>query len=213
MFTLFNLVVRIGLLSIAPAVRETRGQLRARTNLLWQLLSLFSYRREVVVDRKSRYVSIATRRLWFLADDRAIPFRSIERIDYGFKSMPTSIGRGIDGAGVSDNIETFSVSLVLNPEADETRGEIVELFAFRGDGSGEVPTFNEAINFEGAQEEESLAFVRALQRHVGVGLSKATPRLEDDAGRRWACTDCGRPGPPRERPCYYCGGEVRPEVA
>jgi hypothetical protein len=206
----FDLILRSTLLSLGPSVREHRGRVIARTNFLLRALTLFSYSHEVVVDRKSRYVSVSTRRMWFLKSGEAIPFRSVQRIHYGYASLPTSVGHTTDGVGVTDRLEKFTVALILEPEAGETRGREVELFAFRGEGSGDGLGLHNIIDLEGAQETTSLQFVRLLQKHIGVSLAEATPHLADSHGRKWTCLGCGRPGPPNARRCYYCGGEVAP---
>jgi hypothetical protein len=82
------------LLTLAPQVDERDGVLRARTPILIRLLSLGMVHREVVVDRRARYVTIDARWCWLIKRKRVIPFRQIHRIEYDYERTATSLRRG-----------------------------------------------------------------------------------------------------------------------
>jgi hypothetical protein len=203
------------LLTLAPRVHEQHGVLRARTSVLIRLLSLGTVRREVVVDRRARYVTIDERYLWLIRRKRAIPFRQIHRIEYDYERTPTSLGRGYDGSvGSRDEVESFRVGLVLRSRTDipdshaHLHEERVHLFSFHGDGRGEAVR----LDLEGQQEALSRQYVERLRALIGVGFGHELPQLHDDEGREWSCERCKRPGPPRAGKCYYCGGALTPSA-
>jgi hypothetical protein len=203
------IVYKSSWLSVGPHIWVDGDHLFGRTSLLLRCLSLFSYDVKLHVDRTAQYVYLDRRSFWFFARHRVIPFRHVERIAYGFDSV------GTDWAGAgrfwqrTDQLETFSVDLVLKG------GETVPLFRFRGEGA--VSTgFTGAllgdslIDVEGTQADASRAFVDLLAKYLGVGLGKPMPQLKDEGGRVWACSSCGRAGPPRKAKCLYCGRELLP---
>lgn len=199
------------LLTLAPRVFEHDGVLRARTSLLARMLTLGMVRREVVVDRRARYVTIDDRYVWFVHRKRVIPFRQIHRIEYDYHSTPTSLARGYDGGiRTGDEVESFRVGLVLRPRTDvpashaDLYEEYVHLFSFHGDGRGQTTV----IDLEGQQEELSKHYVERLRALTGVGFGHELPQLRDEIGRAWSCERCQRAGPPRPGRCYYCGGTL-----
>lgn len=201
------------ILTFAPSVSERDGVLRARTSRLLQVLTLGAMVREVVVDRKSRYVIIEQRLLWLHRRKRVIPFRVIRRIAYDYDRTVTSIHGTIKGAVTGDEVERFDVALIVC-ERDEVPAshthlyeERVPLFSFHGEGQSRH--FTLAVDLEGQQEQLSRSYVDRLCALTGVGFGHELAQLTDVAGQIWACTGCGRPGPPRPGRCYYCGGELR----
>ena len=176
-----------------------------------RLLTLGSFRRQVVVDRRSRFVSIERRLLWLFKSTRLIPFRHIHRIDYDYERTTTSIRGSRHGAGSGDEVESFRVALVLRAREDlpeshrHLEEEHVHLFSFHGEGQGQLTTF---VDFQGQQAELSRRYVERLRELIGVGFGHELPQLHDDRGRAWTCQGCGRPGPPRAGRCYYCGGAL-----
>ncbi|WP_433926630.1 hypothetical protein AB3662_27335 [Sorangium cellulosum] len=200
-------VARSSLLSSVPRVWVDGDHLHARTSFGVRALSLFSYAMTLHVDRRARYVFIERRTLWFLRRSRAIPFGQIEHIDYRFSSVTTEWGLG---GRPTDQVESFSVDLVLRGEEEPVR-----LFRFRGEGSvstGHLGVLlgDTIVDLEGGQEDASRRFVALLQEFIGVGLGKPMPRLRDGSGRAWACLSCMRPAPPRPGRCLYCGGQAGP---
>jgi hypothetical protein len=203
------------LLTFAPRIDEHGGVLRARTSILIRLLSLGLVRREIIVDRRARYVTIDERYLWVVRHKRVIPFRHIHRIEYDYERMPTSLGTGPGGSiGTRDEVESFRVGLVLRPRTDvpathaDLYEERVHLFSFHGDGRGQVP----GPDLEGQQEALSRRYVERLRALLGVGFGHDLPQLRDGAGQAWSCESCKRPAPPRPGTCYYCGGNLAPVV-
>lgn len=92
------------ILTFAPIVSERDGVLHARTSLLLRVLTLGAVAREVVVDRRSRYVTIDERLRWFHRRRRIIPFRMIRRIAYDYDSTVTSLHGSVHGAVTGDEI-------------------------------------------------------------------------------------------------------------
>ena len=200
-------------LTLAPVVSETNGVLVARSSILLRVITLGAFRRQLVVDRRSRFVNLETRVFWLFKRARLIPFRQVHRIAYDYAATTTSVRRGFHGAGASaDEIETFSVSLVVRPQEDipeshqHLEEEHVHLFSFHGDGLGYA---GNVVDFEGQQSDLSRHFVDRLQVLIGVGFGNELVRLSDAEGRGWSCESCERPGPPRPGSCYYCGGRLR----
>lgn len=196
-------------LTLAPTVWEQAGQLHARTSLILRLFSLGSFSRHVIVDRRSRWVTITRRRLW-LTERRLIPFRHVDRIEYEFRRTVTSIAvRGAE-VGSGDELESFLVSLVLHTSENvpathaHLDEEPVPLFVFFGEGRGGV----RMIDLEGKQEDLSRRYVERLRQYLGVKVGLGTPQLADRQGQNWICSACRRAGPPRPGRCYYCGGEL-----
>lgn len=191
-------------LLLSPRVTESDGLLRAQTAPLLGLLSLGLVHREVLVDRKSRYVTLVHRRLWLFRKTRVIPFKHIHRIDYDYEATTTSFGRNLDPSIIErDEIDSFHVALILRPRTDVPDShahlyeERVQLFGFHGEG-------------DGVEEVRSRHFVERIRALTGVGFGNELQALPDEHGLTWACRGCGRSGPPRAGKCYYCGGELAP---
>ncbi|WP_146155210.1 hypothetical protein [Enhygromyxa salina] len=201
------------LLTLAPRVDEQHpGVLRARTPLLMRLLTLGAVYREVIVDRRSRYVIIERRLLWGLRRQRVIPFRIVRRIVYDYDRTVTSLRAHLHGVDSGDEIERFDVALVVATREDVPDShahlyeEQVPLFSFHGEGQGGGLILRPDL--EGQQEQLSRRYVERLRELLGVGFGNELEQLSDDAGRAWSCSGCGRPGPPRAGRCYYCGGQL-----
>lgn len=197
------------LLTLAPRVWEHAAQLHGRTSWLVRLLTLGSFSRHVIVDRRARWVTIARRRLW-LTQRRLIPFRHVHRIEYEFHRTVTSLAVSGGEVRSGDELERFEVSLILRAREDipashaHLHEEVLPLFAFVGEGRGTAYL----IDFEGNQEDLSRRYVERLTEYLGVGVGLRTPQLADKHGRNWTCATCHRAGPPRPGRCYYCGGEL-----
>jgi hypothetical protein len=199
------------ILTFAPIVSEHDSVLRARTSPLLRALTLGAVVREVVVDRRSRYVIIEERILWLRRRRRIIPFRMIRRIAYDYDRTTTSIRGTVRGAVAGDEIERFDVALMVCERDDvpashaHLHEERVLLFSFRGEGQSQY----RALDLMGQQEQLSRRYVERLCALTGVGFGNELEQLTDRTGQTWACSACGRPGPPRAGRCYYCGGELR----
>lgn len=194
-------------LSVEPRVWEEGDALYGRASLLLRVLSLFSYDRRLTVDRRARTVTLESRWLWFFQETRTIGFEQIEQIEYKFASVPTSWSFGV---GRTDQLESFSVNLVLEGEPKALR-----LFSFRGEGAvstglAGVLLGDSVFDGQGTQESSSRRFVDRLSAFTGASLGRPVRRLTDTTGWTWACTTCSRPGPTRRVKCLYCGGPVEP---
>lgn len=156
------------LAALNPKVWTEDGQLRARTNLFIQILCLFFWQRTVIVDRRERTILVRNRFLWLLERTHVYAFGDLSHIDYKFSSMST----GWDMFGRdTGSLEKFIVSVTTR------EGEPIELFAFRGDGTGMtgvtgVMLGDSLVDYEGDQAGKSLGFVEQLQRFTGLSLGK-----------------------------------------
>jgi hypothetical protein len=197
---------RSSFLSLSPEVRvDELDRLVARSALLVQLLTLFSFARTVTVDRKRRVVELETRFLWLARTRRAIRFDEISHLSYGYGSLATSFGF----LGVHDRMERFSVGLVLH---DDTT---VHVFDFSGEGHGD-PTGvlgvlldgDSLLDFAGTQEAQSLSFVELLMKVTGKGLSKDRPAAHRLMPRARECAACGQSTVPSGGRCQACGARL-----
>ena len=122
--------------SIAPKLLVSPTCLRARTPLVARAIWLFSFDRQVSVDRALRRVTIATRRLWIWRDRRVVPFERINRIVLqaqafsGFALLSTiSFGflPGADAAlfmislGLTGGVEEVNLFTVVEDEVGRYR--------------------------------------------------------------------------------------------
>jgi len=196
-------------LSVKPHVSIDGPTLHARTNLLSQLFSGFSYCRHAHIDSMSRTVEVASRHLWLFTSSRTIDFDDIDHIDYDFASAGTSWGWTLGGYERTDQLEKYTVSLVLQSD------EHVPLFNFYGEGSahtgleGVLLGGDTMLDVEGDQGGASLGFVEAIMQFTGKPLGrKLDIHLPDQKGDRWACENCDRPNPPNKKRCQYCGGRL-----
>jgi hypothetical protein len=163
------LEVKSGLLALSPRIWQKSGRLHVSTNWLLQLLTLGSYARTVIIDRKRRRIEVGVRFLWAWTRHRLIPFASIDHIGYRYGSVATSLS-SID-AEPTDRVERFVVELVLDG------GERVRVASFRGEGSemtglGDVLLGDSLVDHAGDQEERSRSFIEQLMDITGLPLGK-----------------------------------------
>ncbi len=153
--------------AISPKVWNEGRTLYARTALLWMLLTLFAWRKEVRVNAVSKTILIQWRILWLFKKERAIHFKDISHLDYSFGSMSTAW----DWFGNShDQIESYRVGLVLN-----NRDEI-HLFSFMGEGAINtgligVLAGDSLYDIQGDQGDRSLGYIDALRAATNKELS------------------------------------------
>ncbi len=154
--------------AVNPKVAFDDGVLTARTNLFLQVLSLFLWKKTVVVDAAASTVIIKRRYLWLIERVTEVPFSDISHIEYRYASLTTSW----DMLGnAHDALERFTVDLALHD------GEEERLFSFRGEGAkstGPVGVFldDSVVDVRGDQAERSLSYVDLLMELTGKGLSK-----------------------------------------
>ena len=121
--------------SIAPKLLVGPACLHARTPLVARVIWLFSFDRQVIVDRALRRVTIATRRFWIWRDRRVIPFERINRIvlraqTFSGLAILSTISFGfLPGAnaalflislGLTGGIEEVNLFTVLEDESDDS---------------------------------------------------------------------------------------------
>jgi hypothetical protein len=198
---------RSRLLSVAPSLTLAEDWLRATTNDVWVVLSLFSYRRQVHVDARTRRITVRERRFWRTRETR-VDVDAVAHIEYGFASLGTSFfGTYSSGRATlqsADTVERFHVGLLLKD------GRRLPLFSFVGDGERMngllgVLLGDSIVDFSGEQEEDSYAFVKALQDLTGLQLGPALPGGVEHRGPK--CPSCGHANVPRAR-CLYCGAAL-----
>lgn len=186
-------------LSLRPAVWGDDDHLYCGTSLFGQMLSLFGYRRLVVVDKTRQSVRVSTRAWWMACPEIEIPFEWVDHIEYEFGMLPLT----------AVQVESFTVSLALqDPDAK------VPLATFRGGMAGVLHWTgvdvmgDSVIGVSGVQEDASRLFVMALKKMLGVPIGTPVPQVADESGRLHRCEKCGRNSPPRRAKCQYCGGGV-----
>lgn len=160
--------VKTSAAATGPTVWMEGPVLCARTSLVWQVLSLGAYRKQVEVDPRARTVTILRRVLWLLSFERVVPFDEISHIEYRFASMATSWSLWI---GARDAVESFSISLALGDRSE------ISLFSFAGEGARMtgvrgVLFGDSVVDFEGDQKDRSLGYLEALMELTGKGLSR-----------------------------------------
>jgi hypothetical protein len=121
--------------SIAPKLLVSATCLRARTPWVARAIWLFSFDRQVSVDRALRRVTIATRRIWIWRNRRVVPFERINRIVLRAQTFPgfaflsaISFGflPGADAAlfmislGLTGGSEEVNLFTVVEDESDDS---------------------------------------------------------------------------------------------
>ena len=189
----------LSFLSLKPRVWVEGDCLYARTSFLRKLITLFSYSREVKVDRSRRLITLRVRSFWFFTREKFIPFDRVAYIDTDFRSMPTSFG----WLGATDRWETYVVTLVLRDPQER-----IPLMSFSGEGSvetgwrGVIFGGDSIIDLAGDQRKAFHRFISLLRDFLGVSIGEPLT-----ISSRFICRNCGRPIPPARKNCLYCGGE------
>jgi hypothetical protein len=154
-------------LAVGPRLRSTPNGMVARSSLLLEVLSLFSWGLHIEVDRERGRISIHTKRFWRRAASRHVAFadlRYIWRVARRLTFGPTE---------QTTHWERYRVILELR------EGEKVELFSFLGestDRSGwgkSVLVTGDTIDLDGNQAEQSIAFARQLAKLTNAELMDA----------------------------------------
>lgn len=217
--------------SIQPRVREEGDALVATTPWTLRLLSLFSYKREVVVDPRYQNIRVDTKWFWgLLHRERIIRAKDVHYVDYRHSSIPTGWSMFY---GRTDEVESYGVILVMNDKSEFT------VARFRGQGSihtgwsGVMLGGDSMIDTAGTQEETSRAFVDDLCSRMqlplgaplpgmggrlrisqagGVSGAAAAAEAQAASGPPWTCPACARPNKASRDSCMYCGASVQPIV-
>jgi hypothetical protein len=190
-------------LVLRPRIVVAGEDLTVKTPLWVEILTGFSYQREVHVCSRTQTVAFTEKRLWFSKKVRIVRFRDVVQVEYSHSEAPTSwniLGRA------HDSIEWFHVGLRLR---DSIRP--LHVARFFGEGAaGDLGTWlmgDDMVDLKGTQEVESRVFVKMLCEIIGVGLARPFALTLDAEGRTWTCSQCGRRVPPKPR-CLYCGGSA-----
>lgn len=198
-----------GFLTLKPKISVDGEILRARSSLLVQAAFLFGSSRYVVVDRGRGKIGIRERRFWFARRQRVIPFERVDYIDFDYGSIGTSWGGMMRGFERTDQIERYTVSLVLKDPV-----EAVPLFCFAGEGAcqtgwgGVLLGGDSLVDYAGDQADASREFVELLKEFLEVSVGKPYEAIADQQGRTYVCEECGHTNSPSRSTCLYCGGAV-----
>lgn len=209
------IVLKSGLFSVKPKVWVEGDAIIARTSLLLMLLCLFFYRKWVVIDRKREYVEISKTLFWFFRSVEMIPFRRVDHIKYDYESYATSGGAIGRTAWRNDQLEVFTVALVLS----RPKGRRVPLFEFRGEGAvetglaGVLCRGDAYVDFAGDQEDASLRLVDLMSRFMGVRVGEKLPRWDRSGEDVRRCPSCGRPATKGRETCFVCGTPILTAIA
>jgi len=159
------------LLSVSPKLRITRDRIEATTSWFWQVLNLGTFRRQVVIDSRTKTIRITGRFFWFFKGTRTVGFAEVKGVTYGFKE---DMAAASYVTGESEGTENYEVGLRLHSL------EQVPLFNFAGEGEyvqhtsdiWDIPRgmIETALDTSGTQQEDSLDFVDLLCARMGVQL-------------------------------------------
>jgi hypothetical protein len=159
-------------LGLAPTVRADDDRLAVCTCGLARLLWLFSYMRQVTVDRQQRRVTVTTTRLWFWRDVRVIAFDQISRIVYRGQGVPSlQFWRYLSADAGGYESAFFLISLFLK----DRQHELVLFTVWE-----EQPHPNdwlESISGGASDQarlgdEDAVRLVELLHRYIGVPIAR-----------------------------------------
>lgn len=159
-------------ISVCPRIRADEDRLTASTSWLVRILGLELSLRQVVVDRRSRTVTVEQRTAWFFHRRHILSFAQIAAVTYGYEDVnPFAIF-----SSTHDAIDRYVVGLRV-VASDEVR-----LFSFLGDGvfsnDGPLPDWwywkDYMLDFTGTQERESKLYVQLLSKLIGVTITPST---------------------------------------
>ena len=162
---------RSRLLTVVPRISRDGAKLVGRTSVKGFLLSLTLLYRTVVVDPDGQTISISARVFWLLREVHTIPFADVEKIIYRYEDMNPASALGLSG----DTKDWFSVKLRVRGDRE------IHLFHFFGEGGFQhgsldwLPSWmywsERLFDMRGTQDDDSRAFVKQLERIIGVGVT------------------------------------------
>ena len=204
--------VELGFLDLLPRIDVTDATLTVRTNRILRILTLGSYRREVLVDSRSRAVTISRRAWWYYEEALHIAFDQVTSVVRQRRSIPTDLNIVSIWFGAYDELESYEIvlrtTLAGHPE--------IPLASFRGEGSSETGIWgvliggDSIVDFRGRQAHQSLLLVERVAKRLGVpgeGFLPIGGKPEPDPqGNLQHCLDCNRSLGGKAKRCFYCGG-------
>lgn len=202
-----------GFLAIKPKVKVMGDVLYARTSMVIQFLTLFSYAKQVRFNWNKRSIEITKRRFWALTSHQYYSFDDVKYIIYDYGSFGTSWGFGFRR---TDEMEWYKLGLMLKS------GKQVKLFTFFGEGSvetgwlGMILDDDSALDMRGDQDEASYNYLELLEEFLQVPVNRPETELEmitkndsQEITISYQCQSCGRSISPPQPCCPYCGGTVQ----
>lgn len=164
------------LLSIGPRVLSGPDWLLATSSLPAAVLTLFSHRRYLTIDGRSRTIVIRRRLLWFVRRERSVAFTDVKNILYELDDLNVWTMIGMTG----DTFDCYKVGLRLQDASE------LHLFSFLGAGTFQrgwdsapwMPDWFFAVestfDMSGAQSIQSSQFIEKLQELLNVPLGRGT---------------------------------------
>lgn len=139
----------INFITFKPNISVVGDKLVACTGFLDKLFTLFSYIKQVTVDRSIKAVTIEKRVLWFFTSEKIISFDDIKSITYIYYK---------DSYQTDVETDEFKVSIeLINPP------KRINLVTFRG---------NDGVVFRGDQEDSSRSYLELLMAFTGKKLNR-----------------------------------------
>lgn len=150
-----------------PVLEITDSTLHFQTSLWVQLYGLFAFRRDAVVCRRSRMVTISTRKYWFFTHSEEIPFSRIKTPGMRVGFLKTSWGWNWEA---HDGVERCIIYLDLVDPNEEvivttTIGGAPVMTGWMG-----VLMGDSLIDHSGTQIEDAEDYVNLLKQYTATTL-------------------------------------------
>jgi hypothetical protein len=192
-----------------PKIIYDSNRITARTCFLLQFASLFSTRRKVQIDSKTRRITISTRRWWILDSTESIPFETIHHIGISEMTVGKEPGYTPEGMGWRDQQENYLPYIMTND------GRKIELLSFYGEGAVHtgwwgVVLGDQIIDYRGRQEKRAREFAERASKLVGVPCGIESKSVSDarSAEGKSQCPSCGHYNSVSYIKCLYCGTDI-----
>jgi hypothetical protein len=206
-------VVRSSLLSFCPRITVTREAITASSCFIFRLLSLFSYKNTVLLERTQRIIEIKYSYLWgLLKKNRFVRYQDISHIETSYKGIDRSWHTEFDivkpglFAIPSDKIDIFKIFLRLKNDKK------VLLLRFSGEGSQgglkEALWGDDFFDLEGNQADTFRIFLHSLEKELQVPIGKPLESILGNA-LSFKCTNCDQTFIKKLDACLYCGHAIQ----
>lgn len=195
-------------LSVGPKITYHNDYIFARSSLLVQLISLFSFNRKLLVNKVAKKVHIQSRYFWFYASNQEYDFKEISHIDYNFDDIGTdNFGNSSfkpEYKGRNSYLEIYKVGLLL------FNRKSIGLYVFLEE---ELLRSIFGIIFLGREKQKKLSgseyFVDQLSNmiQIGVGVPNYEHYYKRNVGVsfKYYCQKCQKMINPENPKCQYCG--------